>query len=300
MRDGGELAGGAPLHVLAVPELHATEAVRAALDALHGASIKTWASHKLALLRLLGDAYCSTSSAALRATSTSKRSHAKKLKDKEILDKWRERQREMQARERPDGAAAAAEKSEKKEANPPAESELDESGDEGGGGGGGRGRRLDDAQRAAREAKKERLKKKKAATKALLGAIEKRELRALEDAIEQAAAAGHQGTVPDGRSWRTDELKAAQKLLPALRESYAFEQEGAQLRRRQIDNARKHRQKMGSYPVRDEALGKDRRGRRYWAFSADPARLWVESPATTRRHGSARAARGTFTTRWSW
>ena len=36
---------------------------------------------------------------------------------------------------------------------------------------------------------------------------------------------------------------------------------------------------MGSYPVRDEALGKDRRGRRYWAFSADPARLWVESPA---------------------
>mgnify|MGYP001981377440 CR=1 FL=1 len=98
------------------------------------------------------------------------------------------------------------------------------------------------------------------ATKALLGAIEKRELRALEDAIEQAAAAGHQGTVPDGRSWRTDELKAAQKLLPALRESYAFEQEGAQLRRRQIDNARKHRQKMGSYPVRDEALGKDRRG----------------------------------------
>ena len=85
--------------------------------------------------------------------------------------------------------------------------------------------------------------------------------------------------MPDGRSWRTDELKAAQKLLPALRESYAFEQEGAQLRRRQIDNARKHRQKMGSYPVRDEALGKDRRGRRYWAFSADPARLWVESPA---------------------
>ena len=93
-----------------------------------------------------------------------------------ILDKWRERQREMQARERPDGAAAsAAEKSEKKEANPPAESELDESGDEGSGGGGGKGKAtLDDAQRAAREAKKERLKKKKAATKALLGAIEVR------------------------------------------------------------------------------------------------------------------------------
>ena len=268
-----------------VPELHATEAVRAALDALHGASIQDVSpSHKLALLRLLGDAYCSTEAVqkALRDNvDKQKELHAeKKLKDKEILDKWRERQREMQARERPDGAAAsAAEKSEKKEANPPAESELDDSGDEGGGGGGGKGKAtLDDAQRAAREAKKERLKKKKAATKALLGAIEKRELRALEDAIEQAAAAGHQGTVPDGRSWRTDELKAAQKLLPALRESYAFEQEGAQLRRRQIDNARKHRQ-MGSYPVRDEALGKDRRGRRYWAFSADPARLWVESPA---------------------
>ena len=30
--------------------------------------------------------------------------------------------------------------------------------------------------------------------------------------------------------------------------------------------------------MREEALGSDRLGRRYWSFAADGGRLWVEAP----------------------
>ena len=119
-------------------------------------------------------------------------------------------------------------------AHPPAD-EMEESGDEGGdadaedrvdpeGGGGGGDLSPEEAaskasakasSSSAAAARRERRARRKETTEVLLSAIESGDLESLEEAIDSAEAS-HEGTLPDGRRWCTDELKAASRCFSSL------------------------------------------------------------------------------------
>ena len=156
---------------------------------------------------------------------------------------------------------------------------------------------------AASSARRERRARRKETTEVLLSAIESGDLESLEEAID-AAEASHEGTLPDGRRWCTDELKAASRcffshsthsshmsppilpishleilLLRLLSEIEAAEENEARrakLEKGQRKAVRAHADKLALVPVREEPLGVDARGRRYWAFAHDRNRLWVQ------------------------
>ena len=50
------------------------------------------------------------------------------------------------------------------------------------------------------------------------------------------------------------------------------------MRKKLAKQLRKHVEAMQNVVMRDEPLGEDRRGRRFWFFFGDPQRVWVEAP----------------------
>ena len=114
---------------------------------------------------------------------------------------------------------------------------------------------------------------------ALLAAIAEREPAALEAAAALASAAGpgaHCGAEASGKKWLTAELQMARRVQReegrrgarrARKEALAAAQEKA---------TRAHADAMAAVALREQPLGMDDHGRRYWAFARDPLRLWVE------------------------
>uniref|UniRef100_A0A7S0P1L2 WHIM2 domain-containing protein n=1 Tax=Calcidiscus leptoporus TaxID=127549 RepID=A0A7S0P1L2_9EUKA len=116
------------------------------------------------------------------------------------------------------------------------------------------------------------------ATERLLCAISARDEAELEEAVEHAAKEGHAGKLDDGRPWLTDELRTAHKLLHDMQSQKLRDKQMAQLKRRDTKAFDAYRLSVGRHPVREEPIGIDSRGRKYWAFVHDPLRLWVQAP----------------------
>ena len=123
------------------------------------------------------------------------------------------------------------------------------------------------------------------ATEALLSAIESRAARELRDAVALATRSRHEGETADGKPWRSEELRAAMRVHA---EAAAHEE-----RRKLADKETTKMQrvmedfllKQAANPTREEPLGTDRRGRVYWAFLHDPARLYVQAPEARHADG---------------
>ena len=76
----------------------------------------------------------------------------------------------------------------------------------------------------------------------------------------------------------SDEVRAARKLVLELQQQSATARQLKKLKREQNRKFHLHQDKLGRHPTRDEPLGADRTGRRYWSFVNDRERLWVEAP----------------------
>jgi hypothetical protein len=141
----------------------------------------------------------------------------------------------------------------------------------------GSGPALSEAQLALWQ-QRQRRQQRQQATEALLGAIESRAVRELRDAVALATRSRHEGETADGKPWRSEELRAAMRVHA---EAVAHEE-----RRKLADKEATKMQrvmedfllKQAANPTREEPLGSDRRGRVYWAFLHDPARLYVQAP----------------------
>jgi len=139
----------------------------------------------------------------------------------------------------------------------------------------------------ARRAKRARRQNRSHATDALIKAIETRDVAELQNAIKLAEENGHEGYTADGRLWRTDELKAARKVLPEARMWQGLCKLSAKEKARITECIKRHRNAAIAFPTREEPLGEDSRRRKYWAFQHDPARLWVEAPSAANERGNS-------------
>ena len=121
------------------------------------------------------------------------------------------------------------------------------------------------------------------ATDALIAAIEARDEEALQSAIKAAESAGHMGTMDgkDGKGevqWATDELRAACNVVAQMKRDEVWAAETEKLEAAEAEALKELVAKGNDRPTRTRRLGEDARGRGYWAFGHDPARLWVEAP----------------------
>ena len=139
-----------------------------------------------------------------------------------------------------------------------------------GGGGGGEGAAMSaEEMRRAKEQRGE-------ATDGLIGAIEARDESMLVRAIDTAKGCHHEGVLADGRAWMSEELKHA---LKTLADEKRAREKAAITDAAEADGLRARAKLSKELPVREEPLGKDRNGYRYWLFGHDLAHVWVEAPA---------------------
>ena len=123
-----------------------------------------------------------------------------------------------------------------------------------------------------------------AATATLLEAIAARSASALATAIAdaEAPAGGHVGifqTTPQlARRWWTIELRRAHELLQELNREKMRNLKMRALAERQVGAFCDHLVSLAGGQTREEPIGVDSSGRRYWFFAADATRLWVEMP----------------------
>ena len=159
---------------------------------------------------------------------------------------------------------------------------------------------------AAKRAAREKRMRREAARAALLSAIESRDQKALTKAIRDANYAGHEGIHSDGKGpWRTEELKAAYRTLA---EAVAFDEKKAL----QVKAEKKVNTALYNFiahttgaPTRAEPIGLDSRGRSYWYFVHDPAKLYVMAPQTPTtapfdRQESKTGTVGSGEGQWTW
>jgi len=121
-------------------------------------------------------------------------------------------------------------------------------------------------------------KGRSAATDALLAAIESRDAKELKRAIDLAECSGHEGEYTDGRPWRTEEIKAAHKVLA---EVIAFDEKNREATKEAQKMQRAfhdYLRKTAQLPTKEEPLGSDASGRLYWYFLHDPHKLYVQAP----------------------
>ena len=132
-----------------------------------------------------------------------------------------------------------------------------------------------------------------AATATLLEAIAARSASALATAIAdaEAPAGGHVGifqTTPQlARRWWTIELRRAHELLQELNREKMRNLKMRALAERQVGAFCDHLVSLAGGQTREEPIGVDSSGRRYWFFAADATRLWVEMPPAAGEAASA-------------
>ena len=142
-----------------------------------------------------------------------------------------------------------------------------------------------DPEASSKRAAREQRRRRKEASEALMAAIESREVRALEKALDLAERAGHEGEHPGKpgtsekpKPWRTDVFKAAIKIYA---EAVAHDEKVA-CRKKELRKMKAIlNQYLGNWatlPVKDEPLGVDRRGRLHWWFLHQPNRVFVSQP----------------------
>ena len=144
----------------------------------------------------------------------------------------------------------------------------------------------------AKREERERRKRHEAAREALLEAMESRDVRGLERAIREAYS--HEGEHTEGehrgRPWRTEEFKAAYKMLAeakAFEERRSVQQKEASKLNKVFENFLRN---TAALPTKDESIGTDARGRHYWYFVHDPTRLYVQAPTPPSRGRPAAGA----------
>ena len=124
---------------------------------------------------------------------------------------------------------------------------------------------------------------REAATEALLAAIVERTVTGLEQAVELAQASHHEGFLEDGTPFTSEELKHVLRILAEERR----ESRKAELHEAiEKESARARLELHKELAMHHEPLGVDADGRRYWLFTHDPSKLWVEHPAAVNASNS--------------
>ena len=128
-----------------------------------------------------------------------------------------------------------------------------------------------------------------AALARLLDAIEMRDGTMLRAALKSAESDRRRGVFAcDGNGWPGDEVKAAREVLAAVEQKAWVKAEQAKLDAIVAERQSRQQERLAACTMREDALGSDSYGRRYWYLLCEPSRLWVEE--STRRSGGGRAA----------
>ena len=143
----------------------------------------------------------------------------------------------------------------------------------------------------AREERREQARKRARATQVMLSAIECRDVEPLRESIRLGERSQHEGEHTDGRPWRSDELKAAKRVLAEAVAHRAKAKIGAKVAEKETEAFARYLELVGLAPTREEPLGVDASGRRYWVFVNDvisnPARLYVQQSPSAAAGGAA-------------